>query len=157
MPTPTTMVGLVEAARSIADADATAGAAAPLVPPEIGLPAAATAALEAGTEWTPPSPLPTAPVVSGAQMKMVLDVSRMLAVPTELDPLLCRIAEAATVLLNCERASIFLYDAHRKELWTKVALGSTEIRIPATAGIAGYAFTHNQCVQVLDPYKDARF
>src|SRR5688572_1370122 len=57
-----------------------------------------------------PNDAPPVPAVSGEQMRTVLDVSRMLAVPTELDPLLGRIAEAATVLLRCERASIFLYD-----------------------------------------------
>ena len=62
--------------------------------------------------------------VSESQIRMVLDISRMLAVPTDLDPLLFRIAEASTELLNCERASIFLHDPRTGELWTKVALKS---------------------------------
>jgi phosphoserine phosphatase len=93
-------------------------------------------------------------------MRMVLDVSRMLAVPTEIDALLCRIAEAATVLLNCERSSIFLYDGDRKELWTKVALGlvgTKEIRVPCNKGIVGHAFTANEILHVPDPYADPRF
>ena len=41
-------------------------------------------------------------------------------------------------LLDCERASIFLLDRERNELWSKVALGSDEIlRFDARLGIAG--------------------
>ena len=97
------------------------------------------------------------PSITEAQMRMVLDVSRLLAVPTDFDELLRRIAEAATVLLDCERASIFLHDERTDELWTTVALQSAEIRIPCNKGIAGYCFTHAELVSVADPYHDPRF
>jgi phosphoserine phosphatase len=98
-------------------------------------------------------------LVTPEQMKQVLDVSRMLAVTTDLDPLLLRIAQAATALLNCERASIFIHDKAKKQLFTKVALQlqTKEIRIPDTAGIAGAAFQHNELIHVSNPYEDARF
>ena len=95
--------------------------------------------------------------ITDEQMRMILDVSRLLAVPTELDPLLERIAEITTGLLNCERASIFLHDEAADELWTKVALKSKEIRVPCHAGIVGHAFQQNQVVHVPDPYQDGRF
>ncbi len=95
--------------------------------------------------------------ISAEQMKLVLNVSRMLAVTADLDPLLQRIAEAATTLLNCERASIFLHDPSSDELWTKVALQSAEIRIPAHVGIVGHAFKTNEILLIPDPYKDPRF
>ena len=95
--------------------------------------------------------------VSEAQIRMVLDVSRMLAVPTDLDALLVSIAEACTELLGCERASIYLHDHATDELWTKVALKSLPIRFPSHVGIAGHAFKHNQVVQVPEPYADPRF
>jgi len=88
---------------------------------------------------------------------MILDLSRMLAVPTDLDTLLCKIAEYCTQLLNCERASIFLHDPATQQLWTKVALGSNEIRVPCTAGIVGAAFSGNCMVHVAKPYEDSRF
>ena len=71
--------------------------------------------------------------------------------------LLVRIAEACTELLSCERASIFLHDPKTGDLWTKVALKSPPIRAPSHVGIVGHAFTHNQVVQVLEPYLDPRF
>lgn len=97
------------------------------------------------------------PHVSDQQMRMILDVSRMLAVPTDLDRLLCRIAEISCDLLTCERASIFLHDPKTNELWTKVAIKSGEIRVPCNVGIVGYAFMKNEVVRVLDPYADPRF
>jgi phosphoserine phosphatase len=90
-------------------------------------------------------------------MGLVLDVSRMLAVTADLDLLLRRIAEAVTGLLNCERASIFLHDAQKDQLWTKVALGREEIRVPSGAGIVGHVFHSNVALHVPRPYDDPRF
>src|SRR5437667_9871174 len=53
----------------------------------------------AAAPGTAPGAAPAA--VSEAQIRMVLDISRMLAVPTDLDVLLVRIAEACTELLTC--------------------------------------------------------
>lgn len=95
--------------------------------------------------------------ISSGQLKQLLDVSRMFAVTSDLDQLLHRIATAATQMLACERASIFLHDASRDQLWTKVALQSTEIRVPSGAGIVGHVFKSNQLLHVARPYEDARF
>ena len=95
--------------------------------------------------------------ISAEKMKLVLDVSRLLTVTADLDTLLLRICEAATTLVSAERASLFLHDASRNELWTKVALGAREIRIPCDAGIAGHVFSTNQILEVPDPYNDPRF
>lgn len=113
----------------------------------------------AGDADSPASPMtvPTPAAVTEQQIRMVLDISRMLAVPTDLDLLLVRIAEACTELLSCERASIFLHDPRTGELWTKVALKSPPIRVLCNVGIVGHAFTHNQVLQVLEPYRDPRF
>ncbi|HEX8913865.1 MAG TPA: GAF domain-containing SpoIIE family protein phosphatase, partial [Humisphaera sp.] len=95
--------------------------------------------------------------VTDEQLKMILDLSRMLAVPTKLDVMLREVARTCCDLLDCERSSIFLYDAETRQLWTKVALGTGEIRVPATAGIVGAAFSSNALVRVDDPYADPRF
>lgn len=88
---------------------------------------------------------------------MVLEVSRLLAVPTELDLLLNRIAEICCILLDCEVASIFVHDPATNELWSRIVMESTEIRFPATKGIVGSAFASNSLVHVPDPYQDPRF
>ena len=66
-------------------------------------------------------------VISPAQLQLVLEVTRSLVVTTDLDTLLKYIAEATCELLQCERASIFLHDPARNQLWTKVALQTSEI------------------------------
>ncbi len=81
----------------------------------------------------------------------------MLAVTTDLDALLQRIAEAACSMVACERCSIFLHDPKTNELWTTIALGSREIRVPSAAGIVGAAFSSNELIHVPDPYSDPRF
>lgn len=102
--------------------------------------------------------MPAIDRITPEQIRLVLDVSRMLAVTTELDPLLQRIAEAATSLLGCERASIWLHDARAGQLWTKVALGAAgEIRVPADSGIVGSVFQRNEILHVPDAYADRRF
>ncbi len=95
--------------------------------------------------------------ISAEQMRPLLDVSRTLAGTLDLDVLLVRIAEAATSLLDCDRASIFLHDPEKDQLWTKVALQAAEIRIPCSAGIAGHVFKTNQLLHVPSPYEDTRF
>jgi phosphoserine phosphatase len=95
--------------------------------------------------------------ISTAQFKQVLEVSRLLTVTTELDTLLAEIAKHCTSMLNCERASIFLHDPATDELWTKVALGSKEIRVPSGAGIVGFVFKSNELFHCKKPYEDARF
>jgi phosphoserine phosphatase len=95
--------------------------------------------------------------ISTAQMKRVLDVTRLLTVTSDLDLLLLRMAESACEIIGCERASIFLHDPRTDQLWTKVALQAKEIRVPSGAGIVGAAFKTNALLHVPEPYKDPRF
>src|SRR5258706_7759707 len=101
--------------------------------------------------------MPDPSAISADQMRHVLDVSRVLVVTADLDMLLRRIAEAATSLLCAERASIFLHDDVRMQLWTKIALGAGEIRVPDSAGIVGHVFHANQLLNIRDAYADSRF
>src|SRR5579884_504223 len=74
-----------------------------------------------------------------------------------LGALLDLIAREAIKLLDCDRASIFLLDRQRNELWSKVALGNNEIlRFDASSGVAGAAVTAGKIVNVLDAYSDPR-
>jgi hypothetical protein len=49
-----------------------------------------------------------------------------------------RIVEETCECLDCERATTFLHDTTKEELWCKVAKGSDEIiRVPLNKGIVG--------------------
>jgi sigma-B regulation protein RsbU (phosphoserine phosphatase) len=95
--------------------------------------------------------------VTPQQLRTILDVARALTVTTDLDELLHRIAQSTCTMLGCQRASIFLHDPKSDELWSKVAIDSDPIRVPAGSGIVGHAFRHNASVHVPDAYADSRF
>jgi phosphoserine phosphatase len=60
-------------------------------------------------------------------------------------------------VLDCERATIFLYDAEHDELYSRVAKGVEDIRFSAKLGIAGTVAQKRLCVNVPDAYADERF
>src|SRR5438045_2702739 len=95
--------------------------------------------------------------ISAEKMREILEVSRLLAVTSDLDHLLMEIAKATQALVGAERASIFLHDASTDELWTKIALGANTIRVPAAAGIVGHVFKTNKLLNIPDAYADGRF
>ena len=91
------------------------------------------------------------------KLRRILDVTRQMAATTDLDALLNTIIDAARLVLDCERATIFLYDAKADELYSRVATGVESIRFPADRGIAGAAARERIVVNVSDAYADARF
>ncbi len=68
------------------------------------------------------------------------------------------LAREATRLMDAERASIFLLDRDRQELWSTVALGSAEVlRFDAGLGIAGAVVGSGEFINVADARSDPRF
>ncbi|HEY9250046.1 MAG TPA: GAF domain-containing protein, partial [Rariglobus sp.] len=92
------------------------------------------------------------------KLAAILAICQKMNSERDLGSLLDLIAREACNLLDCDRASIFLLDRERNELWSKVALGSEEIlRFDARLGIAGTAVATGQTINVQDAYKDPRF
>lgn len=91
------------------------------------------------------------------RLRRLLDITRQMAGTTDLDELLRTIVDAAVEVLACERATIFLYDKSRHELYSRVATGIRALRVPADRGIAGAAAQQRVVVNVPDAYADARF
>jgi Nif-specific regulatory protein len=88
----------------------------------------------------------------------ILSICSKMNSERDLGALLDLIAREATDLLGCDRASIFLLDRERNELWSQVALGSEGVlRFDARRGIAGRAALTGETVNVLDAYSDPRF
>lgn len=84
---------------------------------------------------------------------------RLIAAETRLDVLLTIIAEEVRHILAADRCSVFLIDAYKGEIWTKVALGIGEkiLRIPMGQGIAGFVAKTGSAVNIRDAYRDTRF
>jgi Nif-specific regulatory protein len=92
------------------------------------------------------------------KLAAILAICQKMNSERDLSALLDLIAREATSLLDCDRASIFLLDRERNELWSKVALGSDEIlRFDARLGIAGHAALTGHTINVRDAYGDPRF
>ena len=92
------------------------------------------------------------------KLAAILTICQKMNSERDLGSLLDLIAREATSLLDCDRASIFLLDQERNELWSKVALGSEEIlRFDASLGIAGNVVLTGNTINVGDAYGDPRF
>jgi len=93
------------------------------------------------------------------RMHLLLETVQRLLAASSLDARLRILSEAAAQLVNAERATIFLIDEVRSELWSKVALGQEEreIRIPIGSGIAGAVAQTGKAINLDDPYADPRF
>jgi Nif-specific regulatory protein len=93
------------------------------------------------------------------RLTTLLDISQQLAQERETVPLLEHIATQSARLLQCERASIFLWDKPRKELVARPALGmpNNELRIPETTGVVGRTLETGEPQIVQDVKEDSDF
>ena len=93
-----------------------------------------------------------------SKLETILRICRRMNSERDLDRLLDLLAEEAGSLLHCERISIFLLDADRNQLWSKVAMGLPDtIRLDSRSGIVGAAIESGQTIHVPDAYADPRF
>jgi response regulator RpfG family c-di-GMP phosphodiesterase len=91
------------------------------------------------------------------KLNVLIELGKILVHEHRLDNVLMNMADFAREILSADRCSIFIHDAKRNELWTKIAHGVDEIRIPADKGIAGYAALSKDIQIVVDAYNDFRF
>jgi len=87
----------------------------------------------------------------------VLEITRSLAAVVDLDSMFRLVIERGMELLDAERATLFLYDAEKDELISRIAAGVKEIRTPAGRGISGQAVRTGTTINVPDAYADPRF
>ena len=92
-----------------------------------------------------------------ADLLRVLDISNQLAVTTDLQELLRQIETAALNVLDCERATVFVYDDRSNELYSCVRERFESIRFPADEGCAGECFRSGEILNVSDAYRNPRF
>lgn len=75
----------------------------------------------------------------------------------KVEDLLILMADLARKMLIADRCTVWLLDENSNELWTKVAHGIDEIRIPRSAGLVGYSIEKDEDVIIDDAYDDPRF
>ena len=88
-----------------------------------------------------------------------LQIATSIAGVRESQPLLELIAQEATRLLECDRASIFLWDREHQEIVACPALGveGGVLRLPDNQGLVGEVIQHGASARVDDAYEDPRF
>ena len=90
-------------------------------------------------------------------LRSVLEVTRKLGAPFDLDTMLTEVVDAARNVLDADRGTVFLYDENSDELVVRVATKLGSIRIPADKGIVGESAMSRKLINVPDCYADERF
>lgn len=93
------------------------------------------------------------------RLERIIDASKMINSTLDLDNLLKIILDIAMKIVDADSGTVYLVDAKRSELWSKV-LEATEpitIRLPIGKGIAGYVAATGDTLNIPDAYLDARF
>lgn len=95
----------------------------------------------------------------GKKLSVLLEMSRDLNSVQNFDDLLHRIIVLATDALNSERATLFIVDRKKKELWSRSGIGieKQEIRFPMDRGIAGEVAVSGEAQIIDDPYSHPKF
>ena len=93
------------------------------------------------------------------RLRSILKISRSLSTVKETEPLLVLIAREAVRLLDCDRASIFLWDREHQEVNACPALGveGNSLRLPDKTGIVGEVIHTAKPLRIDDAYHDSRF
>ncbi|GAB1598501.1 hypothetical protein Ahia01_000127200 [Argonauta hians] len=95
----------------------------------------------------------------------ILTVTRSIFSDMSMDTIIIKIMSSAKTLTNADRASLFLVDVQRKELFSRIFDAgcepdkylSNDIRFPITKGVAGYVASTGEILNIEDAYKDPRF
>ena len=93
------------------------------------------------------------------RISLLFKMGILISSETNMSSLVELLIREAPSVMNAERATIFLADHQREELYCHLGVGlkHDQIRIPWYTGIAGWVFTHGQSLNIVEPYKDSRF
>ena len=94
---------------------------------------------------------------SDSDLRKILEVTRKLAAPFDLDTMLTEVVNASREILDAERGTVFLFDEAADELVVRVGTDLQQIRIPADKGIVGESAQSRKLINVPDCYADERF
>ena len=107
-----------------------------------------------------------AAVNARTQLESLLRLQQDLALETDIDKVLARIVETATALLDSERATLYVIDQTKNEIWSRVLTEGTEpgvsevreIRLPLDGRSLAAEVARNGAILRIDsPYDDPRF
>ncbi|MHB8836980.1 MAG: HD domain-containing phosphohydrolase [Candidatus Methylomirabilia bacterium] len=95
---------------------------------------------------------------STAKLRHILNMSLLLNSERDIDRTFSQVVTEASLILDCDRTTLYLLDAERQVLWTKVAEGiDTVISLPAGRGLAWKAAASGKPYVVADAHADPDF
>jgi len=89
-------------------------------------------------------------------LKVIFEYTAKIANEKKLDAVLILMANMGREMVVADRCTVWLIDAARNELFTAVAHGACEIRIPYGSGLVGSAISTGQSIFIDDAYDDPR-
>lgn len=94
-----------------------------------------------------------------SKLALLLEMTRSLSSERELDAVMKLIADHTSLIMHCDRTSVFLLDTEKDELYALIAQGLDvkELRFSAERGIAGAVAKSGLALNVRDAYQDPRF
>lgn len=89
--------------------------------------------------------------IEARKLSVLLEISKKINMNRDLDDLLITIIDILTETLDAERATLFMVDKEKNELWSRIGtkIKNKEIRFPASEGIAGWV-TKTGISQIID-------
>jgi HD-GYP domain-containing protein (c-di-GMP phosphodiesterase class II) len=91
-------------------------------------------------------------LASDELLQVILDYAAKIANERNLDNVLALMADMGKEIVVADRCTVWLLDSQKGQLWTKVAHGVSELRIPAGAGLAGHSIETGQPIFIDDAY-----
>lgn len=90
-------------------------------------------------------------------LSIILEYAAKIANARTLDHVLLLMADMGKEIVVSDRCTVWLLDEQRDELWSTVAHGVSELRIPKSAGLVGHAFRTGLPIFIDDAYTNAPF
>lgn len=90
-------------------------------------------------------------------LDLLFSYTPKIAGETKLDNLLVLMADLGRSLVVADRCSLWLIDQANHQLWTRVAHGVGELRMPMGIGFVGYSVATGEPLNIENAYTDPRF
>ncbi|CAD8063794.1 unnamed protein product [Paramecium sonneborni] len=92
------------------------------------------------------------------KFKKIIKASYQMNQQAQLNDAINCIVDQTQQLMNCERATCYIVDETKGEIWSRVAQGlSSIIRMPIDTGVAGFVAFRKESVNIPNAYADDRF
>ena len=91
------------------------------------------------------------------RLSRLLEVSRLIYSEMEMEKLFPTVIDDISTIMGADRASLFVVDHIKEEVWTMVAQGAGAIHLSIYQGIIGWVARTGKSALINDPVNDHRF